>query len=129
MSTGSSPPAEITSRATTVSGPPVSTRAENVRRRPGTRTGMAARSTGRPSAAHDSPKSVYGNSQASAKTEHDGLTRNRSSHDLDIEIEFVHLGDQSIQLSGRGLDLAVLAHGNPPTGPRVEVEGADHEIT
>ena len=129
VSTGSPPPADITSCATTVTGPLVSTRAENVRRRPGTRTGNAARNTGRRSEPCDSPKSVYGNSQASAKTEHDGLTGDWGSHDLDVEIEFVDFGDQSVQRRGRGVNSAVLAHRNPQAGPALQVDRTDHEIT
>jgi hypothetical protein len=113
VSIGSPPPADTTPEATTVTGPPVSTSAENVRRFPGTRTGTAALSTGRRSAACDSPKSVYGKIQASAKTEHDGLTGNRGAHDFDIEIELVDLSDQRVQLRSRGSNTAVLTHSNP----------------
>ena len=109
--------------------PPVSTSAANVRRRPGTRTCTAARRTGRSSVACDSPKSVYGNSQASAKTEHDGLTRKGGPHDLDVQIALVDLGDQRIQLGDRSEDRAVLADADPQTGPLAEIQRADHPTT
>lgn len=72
---------------------------------------------------------MYGNSQASAKTEHDGLTRNGGPHDLDVQIALVDLGEQRIQVRRRDDDRAVLADADPQTGPRAEIQGADNAAT
>ena len=58
-----------------------------------------ARRIGRPSVSCDSPKSVYGKIQASAKSEHDRLARYRGSDDLQVvKLQSLDLADHMLNV-------------------------------
>jgi hypothetical protein len=129
VSTASPPTASTTSCATNVIGPPVSTRAENETKPPGTPTGNEARRTGRPRDSCDSPKSVYWNTQASAKTEHKRLTRNGCTHDFDArKLLALDVANEIAKLDCRSPYRATRINSDPLASPLREIQRPNHVL-